>query len=337
MNRSSEVDAPALVTIVVPMRDEAAHVEGCISRLASQTYGASNLEVLVADGRSVDGSAAIARRALDAVPFARTAILDNPPGARTSGLNSMLDAASGEFVVRIDCRAMVPPEYVERCVGVLAERPDVGVVGGAQVALPRSRSRRDVAIARALNNRLTMGGSRYRSGRASGWSDTVWLGTFRRVDLVDLGGWPAEIDVNEDYELNRRFRERGAGVWFEATVRSGYVPRAGLRPLLQQYFGYGRAKAAWWLRGQPLARRHWVLLVAPPLGGMCALLLARRSGLGRTVGLALGSALLVDAVGTPDPAPVEVRWLAGLLAPAIASAWWTGIVVEAMRTAARGR
>ena len=106
-------------------------------------------------------------------------------------------------------------------------RPDVVVVGGAQIAVARDEDPTARGIARALNNRWGMGMSRYRRGAPSGPSDTVYLGAFRTEQLEAAGGWDEAFDTNQDFELNRRMGELGI-VWFEASLEVGYRPRASL-------------------------------------------------------------------------------------------------------------
>ncbi len=68
-----------------------------------------------------------------------------------------------------------------------------------------------------------MGGSPYRAGGASGPTDTVYLGAFRTDDLLAVGGWDERFPTNQDFDLNRRLGSDGA-VWFDASLRSGYLP-----------------------------------------------------------------------------------------------------------------
>src|SRR3954471_18849196 len=96
-------DAPR-VSVVVPARDEAAHIEACVrSILAQEVEG--GLEVVVVDGRSSDDTAAIARAA-------GATVVDNPDRVIPAALNRGLAAARGEVVVRFDAHAEMPPGYV---------------------------------------------------------------------------------------------------------------------------------------------------------------------------------------------------------------------------------
>jgi len=48
-----------LVSVVIPMRNEAAHISACIDSVLAQTYPADRLEVIVVDGDSDDASMSV--------------------------------------------------------------------------------------------------------------------------------------------------------------------------------------------------------------------------------------------------------------------------------------
>ena len=252
----------------------------------------------------------------------------NPDPRTSRSLNVGLAEASGEYVVRIDARSRVEPHYVQRCVDLLAARPELGVVGGAQRARPRSTRAVDVGIARALRNRWTTGLSRYRRVNESGPADTVWMGAFRRSELVDLGGWDPAVALNEDFELCQRYRAGGAKVWFEVALQSGYVPRADFGSLAKQYFQFGRVKGTWWARGRRPQPRQVLLLAAPVVAGGVFALIGRRIGLGRASVLAGAAVITVEVAGTRDPRGGPSAHAAAAVAIVTSNAaWWVGTVV----------
>ncbi len=236
-------EAP-LVTVVVPARDEEEDIGGCIDAVAAQDHGADRIQLVVVDADSADRTVEEVRRAAANHPFADVVIDRNPKRRTSVGLNVGLTHARGEYVARVDARSRIPAHYIATCVAVMADER-VGVVGGAQVAQPRTARAVDRGIARALRNRWATGLSRYRRATTSGPSDTVWMGFFRTDELRAIGGWSEAVALNEDYELNGRYRDRGRWVWFEAELRSGYLPRSSLRLLGRQYFFFGRVKGLW--------------------------------------------------------------------------------------------
>ena len=144
------------------------------------------------------------------------------------------------------------------------------VTGGAQVAIAVDDSARSVGIARALNNKYAMGGSRYRSGADSGPCDTVYLGAFRTAQLRSAGGWDEYFETNQDFELNRRLGRAGV-VWFDSRLEVGYVPRQTITALWRQYHRFGRWKVRYWRRtGDRPQRRQLVPMIVTPVAALAA-------------------------------------------------------------------
>ncbi len=59
---------PARVTVVLPIRNEAEHIEACLERLLRQDYPQDRMEILVVDGLSEDGTAEVVARCPEAAP-----------------------------------------------------------------------------------------------------------------------------------------------------------------------------------------------------------------------------------------------------------------------------
>lgn len=282
----------------------------------------------MADGDSSDDTVRLVRSATEDAGFARVQVLENPRRRTSVGLNVALAAAVGEYVVRIDARSRVEPSYVRTCVQILRDRPEVGVVGGAQVATARTDRATDRAVARTLRNRWATGGSAYRRATRSGPSDTVWMGAFRTAELRDLQGWAEDVALNEDYELNQRYLARGAIVWFEMSLRSRYLPRPTVGRLGRQYFYFGRVKGMWWARGAAIGRRHQVLLAAPGVAVLGAIAVRRRFGwVPVLAGATIGAALIEVAGGDTEDDVGAVRLRATGLNVLVIGTWLAGVLV----------
>lgn len=317
----------SLVSIIVPARNEAVDIERCLEAIGSQDYPKHLMEVLVVDGSSTDETAETARTVLERLTFHRSVVVTNPRGTTPSNLNLGLSMAHGDFVCRVDARSIVPPQYVRTCVAVLSDRPDLVVVGGAQVAIPPRAGAVGAGIARALNNPYATGFSRYRRRRSSGDADTVYLGAFRAADLHEVGGWDERFRTNQDFELNRRLAARG-GLWFDASLPVGYIPRASLAALGAQYRRFGRWKAAAWLEGDlGILPRQVALLAAPvvPIALLAASPLHRYIAplLGGLVGAAC---LILYTSETGSEVLVE-----GVAVAVIGASWWLGVAEQVCR------
>jgi len=110
----------ALVSVIVPARNEAVNIEACIRSILATLYGP--LELIVVDDRSTDGTAAIVER-LAAVRLVRGAEL--PPGwfGKQWALVQGYRQARGELLLFVDADTRHHPELIPRAVRALtAER-----------------------------------------------------------------------------------------------------------------------------------------------------------------------------------------------------------------------
>lgn len=324
------------VTVVVPARDERHDIAACVEAIAAQTQ--RPFEVLVVDGNSGDGTAEVAEQALRSHGLDGR-VLVNSEGSTPSNLNAGLAAAAGEIICRVDAHSLIPPDYIERCAAVLDARPDVMVVGGAQVAVPRSPGARDLGIARALNNRWGMGFARYRRDAGSGPADTAYLGVFRTDDLREAGGWNLRFPTNQDFELSRRMGARGV-VWFESGLPVGYRPRREIRQLARQYHRFGRWKVRYWqITGDRPRPRQLVLLAAPPVAaavGLTALVVVPARGRLALLGSAVVVGGIVEVSGAREPAAGPAGHVVSLVASGVvAGSWLSGVVRELASSARR--
>ncbi len=314
-----------LVSVIIPALNEAEDISGCIDTLGAQDYPLSSIEVILVDGESEDGTVSRAGEAAARYGFKSFRALGNPRRRTSCALNVGLADAAGEIVVRIDARSRVQAHYVGTCVRVLAERPEVGEIGGAQVATPRTSRPVDVGLARAQRNRITSGFSRYRRATASAAAEHVWMGAFRTDELRALGGWDDATALNEDFELSQRYIKSGQLVWFDARLQSGYLARATFLALARQHWYFGRVKGTWWARGRRPLARQVALLAMPPAAMIAGAVVWRRWGAVPTVVVAGASALTLEAAGCPGPAGgMRERAVALCGIATYGSSWWVG-------------
>jgi hypothetical protein len=164
--------------------------------------------------------------------------------------------------------------------------------------------------------------------------DTVYLGAFRRDELVMFGGYDESLDANEDFELCDRYRSGGREVWLERDLAVSYEPRAALSDLAQQYHAFGAAKVRYWrTAGRGPSARQWVALGAAA-GGVGALALAarRRRRILTLAAAGLGTLALVDHLADPEESDPRVRARACAVNLTVIAGWLSGIVSESVRS-----
>lgn len=322
---------PTASIVMTVWGEPAPRLERVLRSLAEQEGLPDGLEVLVA----IDPDDHLSRGGVQSAgPIHAVTVVDNPGGARSAGLNRALMAASTEWVCRVDARSVLAPDYVGMCIEVLAHHPEVGAVGGMQRPQVLRTTVQARGIARALANPWALGGASYRTGRRGGPVDTVYLGAFRRQELIALGGYNEKLDANEDFELCQRYRATGATVWLEPALAVGYEARDTLRALWSQYVAFGRSKVRFWRAtgGRPNRRQWLAMAMAAGAGAGSCLAVARRPrSLVVLFGAFVGALAVLDSAvpGEPDGPPAR---MAAIPAYATVFAGWIGgIAVEIFR------
>jgi succinoglycan biosynthesis protein ExoA len=222
-----------LVSVVIPMRNEAGHIGACIDSVLAQDYPADRLEVIAVDGESDDDSAAVLRGY-----GAQLRVLHNPSRIVPTAMNVGIEAARGDVIARIDAHTVVAPDYIRVGVETL-ERAGADNVGGPMYAVGGGRM--GDAIALAMSSRFGIG-AYFHFGTAEREVDTVYMGMYPRHVFERIGLFDEELVRNQDDELNYRLRKAGGRICFTPQMQSRYQNRRSVNTLARQFFQYGMWK-----------------------------------------------------------------------------------------------
>lgn len=225
--------------MIVPCRNEIRRIRAFLDSVFQQELGQMEMEVLVADGMSDDGTRLVLGEFEKR--FAALRMIDNREQIASTGLNRAIREAKGEFILRMDAHSFYAPDYVRSCVEVLLET-NADNVGGP--LLTRADGYLAKAIALACRTPFARGGVKFRDPQYEGPVDTVTYGCWRKSTLERVGLFDEKQVRSQDYELNVRIASRGGTVWRSPRIVSWYWPRASLSGLFWQYFQYGYWKVA---------------------------------------------------------------------------------------------
>ncbi len=257
------------VTVVMPIRNEGDFISRSLTAVLSQDYPSDRMEILVADGQSTDGTAAIVASFQAGHPNLHC--IENPGRVVATGLNLALSRARGDVLVRVDGHCEIAPDYVSRCVDHLM-KDGVDGVGGPLETIGDGPVAR--AIALAMSSGFGVGGSPFRTLHGvTRLVDSIAFPAYRRSAVEKAGPFDEELVRNQDDEYNYRLRKGGARLLLAADVRCRYYSRGNFRRLGRQYFQYGYWKVPV-LQKHPrqMRARQFAppLLVAALLAGLAA-------------------------------------------------------------------
>ncbi|MGE0218584.1 glycosyltransferase family 2 protein [Mycolicibacterium sp.] len=129
-------DFPALpevprVSLLVAVRDEIDGIEACVRTMVGSDY--PDLEVIVIDDASTDGTQAVLRRL--AAELDITVIYNEVNRGKKHALTDGVRVSTGDVLAFTDSDCVLAPDALARCVRALVAHPDLGAVSGHARAL----------------------------------------------------------------------------------------------------------------------------------------------------------------------------------------------------------
>ena len=279
MERPERQSGAVRVSVVVPCRNEIRYVRAFLDSVFCQELGQIEMEVLIADGMSDDGTRQIL--AEFEKRFAKLRILDNPEKIVSTACNRAIREARGEIIIRMDVHTLYAPNYVRSCVEVLNET-GAGSVGGP--ALTRAEGYLAQAIAIAFHTPFASGGAKYRDPRYEGPVTSVLYGCFRRATLDRVGLYDEDLVCGQDVELNLRIASSSEAIWQSPKIVSWYTPRTTFSRLFRQYFQYGFWKIGILRKYRRIVAWRSLVPASCLLAGAVLLLCALAASLGGSMG-----------------------------------------------------
>jgi GT2 family glycosyltransferase len=227
---------PVVISVVVPVHDNAADLGECLRALAG-----AGAEVIVVDDASRDHSAAVAAQL-----GARVVRLERNGGAGAAR-NAGVRHATGDVLVFVDSDVVVAPDTVARLAEVLARNPDVGAVFGSYDTRPRAPGL--VSQYRNLLHHFV-----HQEGAGEAASFWAGCGAVRRRAFERVGGFDEGAHVRgiEDIELGYRLRAAGERIRLVPAIQATHLKRWTLAAVLRTD---AFMRALPWSR-LLLARRH---------------------------------------------------------------------------------
>ncbi|HOY79037.1 MAG TPA: glycosyltransferase family 2 protein [Hyphomonadaceae bacterium] len=242
--KPQSVNAPAVVgadvLVVIPVLNEASHIEACIRSLMTGDIRLRDARFVVTDGGSRDATREIVESLRGEFP--NLGLLANPKKLQSAAVNiAAREAGDGQrILVRCDAHAIYPANYVMMVADSLGQR------GIASVVVPMDavgKSCFQKANAWIVDTPLGSGGSAHRGGRKSMFVDHGHHAGFDLKTFLQVGGYDETFSHNEDAEFDTRLRKAGGQIYLDADIRLVYLPRATVPSLARQYFNYGKGRA----------------------------------------------------------------------------------------------
>ena len=242
--REQAEEAPAIradrfVSVLIPCFNEARVIEASVRRVLEST--AVDLEVIVIDDGSKDGTGDIVEHAFAGEPKVKLLRLEN--GGKARALNKGLELAKGEFIVALDADTQFPKKTIARLVRWFEDDRIGAVAGNAKVGNRINLVTRWQALEYITAQNLER--------RALARLDAITVvpgavGAWRAAALKQVGGYPPDT-LAEDQDLTIAIQRQGWQVRYDQDAVAFTEAPESFRALAKQRFrwAYGTLQCLW--------------------------------------------------------------------------------------------
>ncbi len=162
------MDSQPLVSIVTPSYNQAKYLEETVKSVLNQGY--PNIEYLVVDGGSTDGSVDILKRYGDRISW----WVSEPDRGQTDAINKGFGRANGDILAWINSDDTYQPDAVSGAVDYLRTHPKVGLVYGDANFIDSSGRVIGQFNAQQTSYRRLRRGGVYIPQQAAFWRGELW-------------------------------------------------------------------------------------------------------------------------------------------------------------------
>ncbi|VVT13079.1 Polysaccharide deacetylase [Sphingomonas sp. EC-HK361] len=228
-----------LVSVIIPAYNEARVIAASVTRVLASTD--ANIEVIVADDGSKDGTSAIIADAFGDDPRVKLLTLEN--GGKASALNRALIHAKGDIIVALDADTQFEAGTIAKLVRWFEDETLGAVAGNAKVGNRVNLLTRWQAVEYVTAQNLER--------RALARFDAVTVvpgavGAWRRAALDSVGGYP-ESTLAEDQDLTIAIQRAGWEVRYDIDAVAWTESPETFRALAKQRFrwAFGTLQCLW--------------------------------------------------------------------------------------------
>jgi len=236
------------ISVIVPVRNEAQHIQATLTQLVTQDYDSKRFEIIVVDGESTDETPALAREFVDRYENVR--LLPNPRRLSSAARNIGIRQAHGDVVVIVDGHCEIPTDQMLWNAAKAFQTSGADCLGRPQPLDVSRATTLQRAIAAARSSWLGHHPDSYIYSSEPRFVPAKSVAVaYRRSVFDQVGYFDESFDACEDYEFNHRVDRAGLRCFFTPDVAVRYRPRGSLRGLFRQLVRYGRGRVR-------LARKH---------------------------------------------------------------------------------
>ena len=241
-NRQSLESFP-LLSVVVPVRNEADAIGGVLTQLMDQEYPRDRYEIIVVDGRSTDATREIVNEMArnSAVPIRLT---DNPGMLSSAGRNVGIKNSHGDVVAFIDGHCNIPTRRLLNDMATIMAETGADCLARPQPLTIPDNNFIQSLIAHVRSTTLGHGtdSTIFSTGKTGFVNPTSSGAIYRKKVFDQIGIYDESFDACEDVDFNFRVKQSGLTAFIDPRLTILYEPRKSLLGLFKQMVRYGKGR-----------------------------------------------------------------------------------------------
>ena len=224
-----------MITAICPVYNEAAYINDLLEFFVKALP--LEKELILVDGNSSDNTCSIIKEFQ--TRHKNIFLVDNPNRYVPYALNKAILAAKGDKIVRLDAHTRYSPDYFEKVVEAF-NKTGADIVGGPMRIAAGNNLQG--AIGYVTSTTFGVGNSSFHFENFKGYTDSVYLGAWKKNIFETTGLFDTAFKRNQDDEFHYRAKSLGFKVFQDPEIKLYYHPRKKLNLLFKQYYQYGLYK-----------------------------------------------------------------------------------------------
>jgi len=224
-----------LVSVIMPTYNEARMIEGALRSLLNQEAPNFDLEILVVDGNSSDGTRRIVAQIAEADP--RVRLLFNEKRRTPFAFNIGLREARGTYVCILGAHTVYNQDYISVCLNELLAHGAAGCTGRV-ITRPANDTLQAQLAAWVLSHPFGSSSKSFRT-QSEGFADIINFPVMLKKPMLEVGGYDEELARNQDNDMNQKLRARGHKLYCTWKTHCIYHPKDRLLDLFQYAYRNG--------------------------------------------------------------------------------------------------
>ncbi len=242
-----------LASIIVPVKNEVRVIGRLLETLSKLNYPSENMEIIIVDGASADGTLGICAKYVGQHPTQVRLLHQSVSNGKPCALNYALKHVKGDIVGVFDADNVLEPDILMRVVRYF-QCSSIAAVQGRICSINADQN----MLTKFVSYEEAVAFETYVQGRdaLNLFVPLTGCGYFiRRHVLQEIGGWD-EKSLTEDIEISVRLTLKGYKIKYAPDVACWQENSAGIIQLVNQ-------RIRWFRGGMEVALRYGKLVTKP--------------------------------------------------------------------------